>query len=333
MFLRGLPHLCGQIRRPTTHKVKSSSDPNTHPNFYDQKTLVALPDTEDAVDGSNSNQGPTGSIRSRQDNQAQSALHPEGGMPLTSSNLHKTSNDVDCSDPDASRLILGGKRRGSVVSECSESVGSNNNPDAIGSSSGCHSDTGSSSCDGEERSVNTASPTNVVYISDGPDTACSCGRSAVSVPSSGPEAGTTASGGSSSTPRKSSVTLQPSGNPASNGHSSSADAGSLLHLLTETASRATPLVASPPPVAFVVTDSGVNNNDYDPRDCGSDTITAPEQLRRPVSRWAASSRGPLRKRAYRQVDVLHVRRDVKRKINSPVISQGESSDGSTSSSD
>lgn len=45
MFLRGNPNLCAKMRRPM-NKIRSSSEPRSHPNFHDSRAFAPLPKHE-----------------------------------------------------------------------------------------------------------------------------------------------------------------------------------------------------------------------------------------------------------------------------------------------
>lgn len=343
MFLRGFPYLCTKMRRPTS-KLKSSSDPKTHPDFYDAKTMVALPNEERGVtcestsptntssgsvcrdtsdSGSGSDQGVAPSAMfggSSRDNQVRAALYPERET-FSISNLCSSSEG---SDQDPSRL--GGKLYGSVV-------GSENgsNADTSGSSSeqGCGSDNGSSG-DGECSSSHSPSIHTNGNSSDETgggsfhQFAAYVSRTSRSSGSYSVEGGALTD--SSSSARKSSELSQSNGKsdtPSSNGNSSDGSGSvSYLHLLTDTALRA----AAP---AFVMTED--SNSGDSARDnissAGSDTGT--EQVSdMSSSRWTSASDGSSRKRGYRHM-TTDVRLEAARKSNINA-QQGESSDGSSS---
>eukprot|EP00547_Thalassionema_nitzschioides_P008452 CAMPEP_0194227310 /NCGR_PEP_ID=MMETSP0156-20130528/42792_1 /TAXON_ID=33649 /ORGANISM="Thalassionema nitzschioides, Strain L26-B" /LENGTH=421 /DNA_ID=CAMNT_0038959789 /DNA_START=80 /DNA_END=1345 /DNA_ORIENTATION=- len=53
MFLRGMPRLCSEMKRPT-ESVRNSSDPRQQPNFYDTRSFTPLPSKSDTFNNSRS---------------------------------------------------------------------------------------------------------------------------------------------------------------------------------------------------------------------------------------------------------------------------------------
>jgi len=105
MFLRGFPHLCAKMRRPT-ESVRNSAEPRLHPNFYDVNKFVPLPSLPPQSSSSSSTN-------------TNSATSTAGSIPHTvsqsscSSSMSNVSsqgierNDEVCSN-DSDNQLLGG---------------------------------------------------------------------------------------------------------------------------------------------------------------------------------------------------------------------------------
>lgn len=311
MFLRGFPYLCAKMRRPT-RKLKSSSEPKTHPNLYDTKTLVPLPKgkdervvvTSESTSPTNiSSVGDTDGSGSDQGGVAAAVFGTSGGAFTREmygmSNLYNSSGG---SDQDSSSQRMGAVLNGSVAG--SENWSSERGGDG--------SDNGSNGEVGDHHRLSYSPPSG----------AFAPAYASLTTTAGSDEGGTTSdSSGQKGGGSASSRTASANGNIPSSSNGNSSDGSSSLHLLTNTALR-----------VALAADDGSNGRRGSSREegstssdgVGSDTGTEP--ISEVVQRWAANGGASTKskKRSYRH---MTAEERIAARKNSTISVSSDSSDG------